>query len=347
MLVVFRVFLGKLSDIIGRKPIMSAGIVLNTLAVVLYGFCNSVFQFLAAKSMKEIGRNVTSSVYDAIQADEFPKNVRKKYLRKIGTVYPVSRAMGVLLGFIISSYFTYVVGFYFAAVLVFIGGSTFLLFYKSSMKNKSPSYKVLFRFNFRKYNRQFILASFAGFIGSLSFTFVYYPAFFLRAKSVGFGTSTLFLLLFFGYTLSAILIHVFRKKIERTDNHLITTLGLFVMGVGTLGYYVVSAKMFVASLFLIIISYYVWRIGFKTYLYNATIPSIHGEQLGFAKTLDGIGTIMGPLMGGLIIETLSLEYSFLIAACIYFVGFSVLVLFGCKLPKKNYARSISISPINS
>jgi len=50
---------------------------------------------------------------------------------------------------------------------------------------------------------------------------------------------------------------------------------------------------------------------------DATIKRVRGEQIGFSKTMDGIGYMVGPLLGGFLVDIISLSLAFFVAG---FVG---------------------------
>ncbi len=288
-----RMLIGKISDYLGRKRIASFGLLFSSLATFSYTLAISFFHFAFAKSLKELGNTLTKSVYDAMQADAFPKKVRKLYLRKLGAVFPFSRAIGALIGFAISLYFSFVAGFYAASLLYLFSCIAFLLFYREKAGRKSLIKKQGIKFfYFRFYSKQFAIASFLAFLGMFCFTLAYYPAFFLLLKELNITTSEIFLILLVLYIFSS-----FNKPI----------LILSILMLGT--------------------SYYIWRIGFKVFLYNSTSPRARGEQLGLVKTLEGIAGILGPLASGVIVEFFSFRIVFLIAAIFYVFGALLLKIF--------------------
>ncbi len=323
--VISRFFVGKVSDFIGRKNIASTGLLLSSAAVFSYTLASSVFHFIFAKSLKELGNTLTKSVYDSMQADSFPRKVRKKYIRRLGTVFPFSRAIGALIGFLISLYFSFYTGFYIVSLLYFLSFLVIHIFYSERKNIKLHEIKETLKFGFRNYSKEFLLASLTAFLGSFCFTFIYYPAFFLLLEHLGITTSEIFVILLFVYIFSSILIHFIRDIIEKSDEIKIIILGFLFMGIGSLGYSLSLNKvMFIIFIFILGTSYYIWRIGFKVFLYNTTSSRIRGEQLGCVKMLEGVASILGPLFSGILAEFFSFKIVFLFAALIY-IFWSVLL----------------------
>ncbi len=320
-LVVSRFLIGKLSDIVGRKPIMSVGALMSSISVVLYPFCASAKQFLLAKSVKEVANTLTSSVFDAIQADEFEGEMRKMYVRIVGTVYPAGRAIGVVAGFLISTYLTYIYGFYVAAAFLLMATVIFTLFYRPKRKKHGKSYTNFgIKVSVRTCRKDFLAACVAVFTGSVTFTLVYYPSFFIRAKELGLDAPHIFATMFVTYAAASILIHACKERIEKTESGRIMVAGLLIMGLITLLYTYGSAFVFILAFFGIALTYYVWRIHLKDYLYSTAEPNRRGERLGFVKTVEGVGAVLGPILGGVIVEVLNVTCLFLIAFIIYAVG---------------------------
>lgn len=58
-------------------------------------------------------------------------------------------------------------------------------------------------------------------------------------------------------------------------------------------------------------SFYIYRVAFKTVLMDSAIKKIRGEQIGFGKTLQGLGDMIGPALGGFLIDFVSLPSAFI------------------------------------
>jgi predicted MFS family arabinose efflux permease len=241
------------------------------------------------------------------------------------TIFPLGRALAMLIGALVSSYLGYVFGFYIASFCLFVAGIIFYVFYNERKKKRLQKVKKSLLLPSRKiFTRNFSVASAIAFIGAFVFTFVYYPGFFILAKKLGVEAEHLFVILFFLYISSSALIHFIRRIIEGASEIRVVKLGLVAMAFSVACYSISFSKpLFIFSIFSLGISYYVWRISFKVMLFNSTSSKQRGEQLGFVKTLEGIADILGPVFGGIVIEVLGLRYVFIFGALIYLIGTAI------------------------
>ena len=145
----------------------------------------------------------------------------------------------------------------------------------------------------------------------------YYPAFFQLARNLGITEGILFILLFFDYIISSIFTWKSSKwidKIGRKKTVVITTLGVSIFSI----LYAFSSN--IIQFFLVMVgisvSFYIYRVAFKTILMDSTITKIRGEQIGFGKTLQGVGDMIGPAIGGFLIDFVSLPSAFIFSGLI-------------------------------
>jgi MFS family permease len=303
-----RIFIGKLSDIFGRKKIYSLGLLIESISTSFYPFLSGIYEFGINKGIKDFADTVEDSVEDAIMADTFNKKIRANYIAKIGTFIPFGRAIATVIGFLIVTYFSLTLGFYVASAVVFIESLVFILIFKEPVKKIKKTFKL----SIKDYPTKFKIITIIGFLIAINFGMSYYPAFFELARSLGITEGALFALLFFDYIISSIFTWKSKDwidKIGRTKTVVITTLGLSVFSM----LYAFSSNIIQFFLVLvgISISFYIYRVAFKTILMDSTIAKIRGEQIGFGKTLQGLGDVIGPALGGFLIDFVSLPSAFI------------------------------------
>ena len=124
----------------------------------------------------------------------------------------------------------------------------------------------------------------------------------------------LFALLFFNYSISSIFTWKSKDwidKIGRTKTVIVTTLGFSIFSI----LYAFSSNIIQFFLVMVGISifFYIYRVAFKTILMDSTITKIRGEQIGFGKTLQGLGDVVGPVLGGFFIDFVSLPSAFIVS----------------------------------
>ena len=303
-----RLFIGKLSDIFGRKKIYSFGLLIESLSTSFYPFLSKNYELGLNKGIKDFADTVEDSVEDAIMADTFNKKIRASYIARIGTFIPFGRAIATLLGFLIVTYFSLAFGFYVAALVVFIELLVFIIIFKEPRRKIKKTFKL----SIKSYPLRFKIITIIGFLIAVNFGMSYYPAFFQLARNLGINEGFLFLLLFFDYIISSIFTWKSKDwtdRIGRRNMVIITTAGLTIFSVS----YAFASNIIQFFLILVGISafFYVYRVAFKTMLMDSTIEKIRGEQIGFGKTLQGFGDVIGPVFGGFLIDFVSLPSAFM------------------------------------
>jgi MFS family permease len=303
-----RIFIGKLSDMFGRKKIYSLGLLIESLSTSFYPFLSNIYEFGINKGIKDFADTVEDSVEDAIMADTFNKKIRAKFIAEIGTFIPFGRAIATVIGFLIVTYFSLSFGFYVASVVVFIEFLIFTFAFKEPVKKIKKTFKL----SVKNYPLKFKIITIIGFLIAVNFGMSYYPAFFQLARSLGITEGALFILLFFDYIISSIFTWKSKDwidKIGRAKTVIITTLGFSIFSI----LYAFSSNIIQFFLVLvgISVSFYIYRVAFKTILMDSTIAKIRGEQIGFGKTLQGFGDVIGPVLGGFLIDFVSLPSAFI------------------------------------
>ena len=303
-----RIFIGKLSDIFGRKKIYSFGLLIESLSISFYPFLSNMYELGMIKGIKDFADTVEDSVEDAIMADTFNKKIRADYVARIGTFIPFGRAIATIIGFLIVTYFSLILGFYVASAVVFIEFLIFMFIFKEPLKKVKKTFKL----SIKDYSLRLKIIGIIGFLIAVNFGMSYYPAFFQLARNLGITEGILFVLLFFVYIISSIFTWKSKDwtdKIGRTNMVIITTLVLSIFSI----LYAFSSN--IIQFFLVMIgvsvSFYIYRVAFKTILMDSTILKIRGEEIGFGKTLQGLGDVIGPALGGFLIDFVSLPSAFI------------------------------------
>jgi DHA1 family multidrug resistance protein-like MFS transporter len=316
ILVVLRTFIGKLSDRYGRKIVMSAGLLVDSLSSAIYPFVSRLSEFAVVKGLEEISTTLIQSVQDSMQADSFSKSERPRYLITLGKAYTLSRAITAVLGILITTYLTLVYGFYIAAAATFIAFLVFFLLYKEERIKVKHEKSQTFR-----YSRRLNSIAVIGFLTSFVFGIMYFPAFFvLGEKYLGLGANAIFLLFLFGYIISAFIIHFAEKRTKNFGTRRIMVGTTIAFALFSFFYLFSNLVLFSVAAIGIAVAYYVWRIAYKTVVMDAAKPSERGEQLGFVQTMQGVGDVVGPLAGGLLADFYAIQAPFAVGGVIYLLA---------------------------
>ena len=318
ILILFRFLFGKLSDLRGRKTLMSLGLLADSLATSFYPFISSLAQFSLIRGIKDVAYNTTSTMEDALVGDSFPRRIRLRILARLGTIFPLGRALAAITGFLVVTYLSVIYGFYVAAASLFLAFLVFTIFYKEKRIKRVTS----FRFTTKNISKPLVIVSLIGLANTLAFTVAYFPGFFVLANSLGLAEADLFLMFLLTYIVSSLFAW-------RTEGWIKSHGRVAVLGAGAMGYglftmlYALagSTVVFYLALLGVAISFYVFRICYKTVLLDSTNSKARGEQVGFSRMVTHLGGILGPVTGGLIIDTISLQSTFLVAGSFGLLGF--------------------------
>ena len=89
---------GKLGDMVGRKPVFLAAILIFLAGSMLAGLSQSMFELIGFRALQGIGAGGLMVGAQAIIADIVPPRERGRYMGLIGSVFAVASVAGPLLG---------------------------------------------------------------------------------------------------------------------------------------------------------------------------------------------------------------------------------------------------------
>lgn len=317
-LAAFRFLVGRLSDIRGRKSMMSLGLLADSIATAFYPAATALVQFSIVKGIKEIAYNVTSTMEDAMLGDSFPRNIRLRMLSRLGTVFPLGRALAAIIGFLVVTYLSVTYGFYVAALSLFLAFLVIAVFYREAAPSRVTSYRL----SFRNITRPLFIVSLIAVANNLSFTIAYFPGFFILADSLGLGEAELFLMFLLTYIIASLFAWKTEGWVKAHGRESILGVTCLGFGFATMLYALASGTaVFYIALLGVAISFYVFRICYKTLLLDSTDKEHRGEQVGFSKMMSSLGGIAGPVTGGLLIDAVSLQAAFLFAGSFGILAF--------------------------
>ncbi len=315
-LIIARSYIGKLSDIFGRKGIMSLGLLISSIATFLYPFAQKIYHFILLRGLKDSSETFVASVETAIHADVFKKKIRAKIMGRLGSVIPLGRAISALLGFSVLTWLTIEYSFYLSGLLILLAFLVFFYFFKEKKEVADRSFRI--SLNPRKYSKVFNILVLIAFMQNLTFSMAYLPGFFILAENyLKISPSMLFVIFFVAYAISTVVVYPSGKIIDKIGRKKVAIIGVFLFNLLAFMYpFTQNIFQFALVLTLISITFYTWRVAFKTALMDETKPRIRGEQIGYYKTIDGIGMLIGPAIGGFLIDAMSIQAPFIFAGII-------------------------------
>jgi EmrB/QacA subfamily drug resistance transporter len=90
--------MGRLGDIVGKKPVYASGFVLFTIASMLCGLAPDVYWLIGFRVLQAVGASMTQALGIAIITEAFPSEERGKALGISGTLVSIGVVLGPTLG---------------------------------------------------------------------------------------------------------------------------------------------------------------------------------------------------------------------------------------------------------
>ncbi len=90
--------MGRLGDMVGKKPVYMAGFVLFTLSSLLCGLSSTIYWLIGFRMLQAIGAAMTQALGTAIITEAFPDSERGRALGAAGTLVSIGIVLGPTLG---------------------------------------------------------------------------------------------------------------------------------------------------------------------------------------------------------------------------------------------------------
>lgn len=335
--------LGRISDRIGRKPVLVIGLLAGTLSMAFMGFANSLLLLFIGRAFHGAVSAAILPTGRAYMADITTEDVRVAGMGKVGAAFAAGFLFGPAFGAIVASVGNIHTPFFAAATVSAFNAISVLLFLSESLSTKTDNLHVkesltnlfkMFKYVKGETGIFFIIVfawSFALSNNQVAFPLLTSSKFGLDATSIGYFFTAIALA-------SATTQGYFLPKIiNRIGERWVIITGLFLMGLGLL------LLPITPNLILLIMFFMMMGVG--SALNRPTAEGIisrraklgQGVTMGVAQSFESLGRVIGPLLGGILFGTSSF-LPFLLSAGILFI----LVL--CILKIKKPFREDSLIP---
>jgi len=322
---IFSPLLGRLSDKVGRRPVILISIFSSAISFVLFAVANSFPLLLLSRITA--GMATESAVAQAYISDITTEKERAKGMGKAGAANGAGFIIGPVLGGFLSIYGLAALGF--AAVALTMVNLLFAFFFLPESKGKAV-YSI--QTNSDGYWRRLTSALTKPLIGAVfvvlfitTFAFSFIPVIVPLLGIAFFGFAALEMSYFFMYigvvqiVLQGILIGRLAKWLgeERlmVFGSLLMALGMFFIPL------VPSIVVFFGSITLISSGVGILNTVLPSFISKRTPADEQGGMLGVAQSVGSVARIPGPLVGGLVAEIAGLHGAFLLSAVLVMIAF--------------------------
>ncbi|MBU0558967.1 MAG: MFS transporter [Bacteroidetes bacterium] len=329
----FNPVLGKISDRIGRRPIIIVTLLITSLSYIIFSIADSLLILLLSRMLAGFGGS-NIGVAQAYIADITDKSSRSKGMGMIGAAFGLGFVFGPLIGGMISEYGYAFAGYGSAAFSLTAAVFAFFLL-PESLKKREEKKKIDFRLFDSEFSLKILRNPNVG---------IFIIIFLIIVFSVAniYGTFAILGYKVYGFTdrqngylfgimgiVSAIiqggLIRILSKKFSDYSLILIGTI-FMTLGLGLLPYGINFTGV------AIIIS--ILSVG--TGVLQPTILSVvskkspdehQGAILGLNQSLASLARVLGPIWGGFAFEFIGYEFPFLTGASFTFITFIMIIFF--------------------
>lgn len=315
-------FWGALSDRIGRKPIISVGIIGYAISLFLFGLASSFWALFIARSLSGILSSATSVASLAYVGDSSSEDERSKNMSQLGAAMSVGVMIGPLLGGVLAGY-SLALPFFTGAGISFIAFILIVTLLPESIERPVQSHKKE-TFDF-SYLRSIVLGP-AGIILMLVFV-VHFCQTGLQ------GITGLYVVDKFGFTtrqvgvvwmvLAGVLIVVqgfLTGPLEKkAGEKLLILIGVFSKAL--VAFAMVLTSGFVSVL--VVFSLFAVSSAITVPTLNASLSKVanqhKGTLMGFASTAGNLSKVVAPLLAGYLYES-NIELPYIIMGWIALIG---------------------------
>jgi MFS family permease len=331
---IFSPILGRISDNVGRKPVLIISILTSVTSFALFAIANSYYILLLSRIVA--GLATETAVAQAYIADITSKRERASGIGKVGAAHGAGFIIGPAIGGFLSVYGFSAPGF--AAVFLTLVNLLFVLFFlPESLKKESSKLLSSPRSTSSFFHK--ILAAFAKpligavliifFIVFLSFSAIPVIVPLLGVAFFGFGSVEMsYFFMYIGAVqiiLQGVVIGRLTKKFGEEKliafGPLLMMVGIFLMPL------IPNIAIFMLSLTMIASGSGIMRTIVPSFISKITPANEQGGTLGVANSVASIATVPGPLIGGSLFQFAGPAAPFFASAAMLIVAFGL----GCRV----------------
>jgi MFS transporter, DHA1 family, tetracycline resistance protein len=335
---IFAPVLGRLSDRIGRRPVLLASLFGTAISYIMLGLANSFWLFLLSRTLDGISGS-TISVAQAYVADiTAPAERTKRLGMVIGAAHGLGFALGPALGSLLLFSNNLSLPYFVAGAVCFVNAVVAIFLLPESLKLRQETHRVGFRTFSVSYLINQLTSPSVGIliliyaVMILAFSMMEATFSLLAKNFFQISPSSIYtVFIYLGVVLTLVQGGLIRPLIKVVGEVWLIISGLIVMA---LGLYLLPQHN---AIWWIYLTTGLLAIGqgfcspcLTSLISQRSSASEQGERLGAAQSLASLARFFGPLIGGAAFHHLSLRAPYLLAASVvlgvFFVSLSLLRL---------------------
>jgi DHA1 family tetracycline resistance protein-like MFS transporter len=323
----FSPVLWRISDNVGRKPVLVISILVSTVSYVIFGFAESFLLLLLSRVIAGIATE--TAVAQAYIADITTEKDRASGIGKVTAAHGAGFIIGPAIGGILSVYGFWAPGF--AAALLTLFNLLFVLFFLPESSRNNPFKRAIKPNSEKNSNHKILDALKKPVIGSvLVIHFVVFLAFsaipvilpLLGIAYFALGATELsYVFIYIGIVQILLQSFIIGRLTRKFGEETLIVIGPLLMITGiSLMPMIPHILFFLASITMIASGSGIMRTIVPSFLSRLTPADEQGGILGIASSVLSIATVPGPLIGGFLFEFAGATAAFFGSSAILAVG---------------------------
>lgn len=317
---------GKFADKVGRKKLVSLGLLIYTVDMFLFGIATNLYQLFLFRAIQGAASGIVWPVATVMAADIVKPKHRGKAMGLFSMMWDLGLVLGPVIGGVLSDMFSMSTPFYFTSILAFSSCILIIFRVRETAHRKESDTAPVHRKKLTPYMKTFIGLCVAGFGTAFAMGFVQ-PVLSVYSNEI-LGLSKALIGITFGIMA---LFRLITKPIagDLSDRHgkrIFILIGRSINSVFT--FTIIYAWSFLSLIPSMILRGVGSGMGMPTA--NALTTSIaykenRGKVMGWYSTARNIGLFMGPILGGWAYDNIGKTEPFILCGIVGMI--TVVVIF--------------------
>ncbi len=336
--------LGRVSDNIGRRPILLVSILTSVISFAFFALANSFWMLLISRIVAGLATEV--GVAQAYIADITKAQDRVKGMGRVGAIHGAGFIIGPALGGIMSTYGFSAAGWV-AALLAMVNLVFVFFFLPESLDphlKGEDSTRAGLLLSIRSALSRSWMGSVLLILFIMSFAFSAFPVIMPLLAMVFFGLGSVEMSFFFVYTGFVQIVFqglVVGKIASRMGEQKMIAVGLTVMTAGVfLLVFFPSLQIFMILTTVTFIGIGLLSTSIPSYVSKITPVNERGGIMGVTQSISSIARVPGPLIAGVVFEYAGVLAPFLLSAILLMIA----TLFGIRMARQKITEGIEPNP---